>query len=198
MDTSAFHAKARLRGAGRAGYDPDMLLTLLIYAYCLGMRSSRRIEQLCRRDLGFKVVTGNRVVDHSTIAEFRAVHQDAIRGLFAEVLLVCAAGGLRQVGVVAVDGTKLAASAGLGKTRERDALAREHDRLAAQVEQMLAEAAATDAAQDSLFGADRGDELPPALRHQAGRLARLTETLRQIDQARAAHDAEHDGKTLRP
>src|SRR5882757_332341 len=166
MDTSAFHAKARLGGAGRAGYDPDMLLTLLIYAYCLGMRSSRRIEQLCRRDLGFRVVTGNRVVDHSTIAEFRAVHQDAIRGLFSEVLLVCAAGGLRQVGVVAVDGTKFGASAGLGKTRERDALAAEHDRLAVKVEQMLAEAAATDAAQDSLFGADRGDELPPALRHQ--------------------------------
>jgi len=198
MDTSAFHAKARLGGAGRAGYDPDMLLTLLIYAYCLGMRSSRRIEQLCRRDLGFKVVTGNRVVDHSTIAEFRAVHQDAIRGLFSEVLLVCAAGGLRQVGVVAVDGTKFGASAGLGKTRERDALAAEHDRLAVKVEQMLAEAAATDAAQDRLFGADRGDELPPALRRKAGRLARLKETLRQIDQARAEHDAEHDSKKTGP
>jgi transposase len=195
MDTAAFHAKARLGGAGRAGYDPDMLLTLLIYAYCLGMRSSRRIEQLCVRDLGFKVITGNRVVDHSTIAQFRAVHQNAIKGLFSEVLLVCAAAGLRQVGVVAVDGTKFGASAGLGKTREREALVREHDRLAARVEEILAEAAATDASQDSLFGPDRGDELPPALRRKIGRLARLKETLRQIDQARAEHDVEHDGKT---
>ena len=193
MDTNVFHAKARLGGAGRAGYDPDMLLTLLIYAYCLGLRSSRRIEQLCVRDLGFKVVTGNRVVDHSTIAQFRATHQEAIAKLFAEVLLLCAKSGLRQVGVVAVDGTKIAASAGLGKTRERDALVGERDRLTAQVEQMLAEATTTDATQDALFGPDdRGDELPPELRHKADRLRRLTETVRQIDQARAEHDADHD------
>jgi transposase len=196
MDTSAFHAKARLGRAGRAGYDPDMLLTLLIYAYCLGQRSSRRIEALCVRDLGFKVVTGNRVVDHSTIAEFRATHQAAIKNLFTQVLLLCAKAGLRQVGVVAVDGTKIAASAGMGKTRERETLQREYERLCAQVEQMLAEAAAVDASQDALFGADnRGDELPPELRRRMNRLARLRETLRQIDQARAEHDAEEHGQT---
>jgi transposase len=196
MDTSAFHAKARLGRAGRAGYDPDMLLTLLIYAYCLGQRSSRRIEALCVRDLGFKVVTGNRVVDHSTIAEFRATHQAAIKNLFTQVLLLCAKAGLRQVGVVAVDGTKIAASAGMGKTRERETLQREYERLCAQVEQMLAEAAAVDASQDALFGADnRGDELPPELRRRMNRLARLRETLRQIDRARAEHDAEEHGQT---
>jgi transposase len=194
MDTTVFHRRARLGGAGRAGYDPDMLLTLLIYAYCLGQRSSRRIEQLCVRDLGFKVITGNRVVDHSTIAEFRAVHQDAVKTLFAEVLLLCARAGLNQVGLVAVDGTKMAAAAGLGRTREREALAHEHERLAAEVDAMLAEAAATDAVGDDLFGPGRrGDELPGPLRRKADRLARLTETLRQIDQARAEHDQnEHD------
>jgi transposase len=193
MDTTVFHSRARLGGAGRAGYDPDMLLTLLIYAYCLGQRSSRRIEQLCVRDLGFKVITGNRVVDHSTIAEFRAVHQDAVKTLFTQVLLLCAKAGLSRVGLVAVDGTKMAASASLGKTRERDTLAGEYDRLAAQVQAMLAEAAVTDTAQDALFGPDnRGDELPPALRRKAGRLARLQEALRQIDQAAAEHAAaEH-------
>jgi transposase len=196
MDTTAFHARSRLGGAGRAGYDPDMLLTLLVYAYCLGQRSSRRIEALCVRDLGFRVVTGNRVVDHSTIAAFRADHEEAITTLFAEVLLLCAKAGLRQVGVVAVDGTKIAASAGLGKTRERDALQGEYERLSAQVEQMLAEAAATDAGQDGLFGADnRGDELPAELRRRTDRLARLKETLRQIDQARAEHDAAEHGPT---
>jgi transposase len=193
MDTTVFHSRARLGGAGRAGYDPDMLLTLLIYAYCLGQRSSRRIEQLCVRDLGFKVITGNRVVDHSTIAEFRAVHQDAVKTLFTQVLLLCAKAGLSRVGLVAVDGTKMAASASLGKTRERDTLAGEYDRLAAQVQAMLAEAAVTDTAQDALFGPDnRGDELPPALRRKAGRLARLQEALRQIDQTAAEHAAaEH-------
>jgi transposase len=196
MDTSAFHARAKLGRAGRAGYDPDMLLTLLIYAYCLGQRSSRRIEALCVRDLGFKVVTGNRVIDHSTIAEFRAVHQAAVTGLFTEVLLLCARSGLRQVGVVAVDGSKIAASAGMDKTRQRQTLIAERDRLAGEVEQMLAEAARTDAAQDALFGPDkRGDELPAALRHKADRLARLRETLRQMDQARAEHDAAEHGPT---
>jgi transposase len=195
MDTSAFHARAKLGHAGRAGYDPDMLLTLLVYAYCLGQRSSRRIEALCVRDLGFKVVTGNRVVDHSTIAEFRATHQAAITDLFAEVLLLCARSGLGQVGVVAVDGSKIAASASMDKTRQRETLIAERDRLAAEVEQMLAEAARTDAAQDALFGDSRGDELPEALRHKADRLARLRETLRQMDQARAEHDAAEHGPT---
>jgi transposase len=195
MDTSRFHARARLGGVGRAGYDPDMLLTLLIYAYCLGQRSSRRIETLCIRDLGFRVVTGNRVVDHSTIAAFRASHPEAIKELFCEVLLLCAKAGLRQVGVVAVDGTKIAASAGLGTTREREALAREYERLSAEVERMLAEAAAVDARQDTLFGPDRGDELPADLRRRVNRLARLTEALRQIDQARAEHDAAEHGPT---
>lgn len=196
MDTTAFHGRSRLGGAGRSGYDPDMLLTLLIYAYCLGQRSSRRVEQLCVRDLGFRVVTGNRVVDHSTIAAFRADHQDAIKTLFTEVLLLCARAGLRQVGVVAVDGTKIAASAGLGKTHERQALQREYEQLSTQVEQMLAEAAATDAHQDALFGPDtRGDELPAELRGRVDRLARLKETLRQIDQARAEHDASEHGPT---
>jgi transposase len=191
MDTTVFHRRARLGGAGRAGYDPDMLLTLLIYAYCLGVRSSRRIEQLCVRDLGFKVVTGNRVVDHSTIAGFRAAHEADIKVLFAQVLLLCAKAGLGQVGLVAVDGTKMAAAAALSATRQRQTLAREHERLAAEVAAMMAEAAATDAAQDALFGPGRrGDELPPALRRKSGRRDRLTETLRQIDAARAAHDAE--------
>ena len=196
MDTTAFHARSHLGGAGRAGYDPDMLVALLLYAYCLGQRSSRRIEALCVRDLGFRVVTGNRVVDHSTIAAFRADHEDSIKKLFTEVLLLCAKAGLRQVGVVAVDGTKIAASAGLGKTREREALQREYERLSAQVQSMLAEAAATDAGQDSLFGADsRGDELPAELRRRLDRLGRLQEALRQIEQARTEHDAEEHGPT---
>jgi transposase len=196
MDTARFHTRVQRGWAGRAGYDPDMLLTLLIYAYCLGQRSSRRIEALCVRDLGFRLVTGNRVVDHSTIAAFRATHQDAITDLFTQVLLLCATAGLRQVGVVAVDGTKIAASAGLGKTRERDTVQREYQRLRAEVEQMLAEAAAVDADQDSLFGAGtRGDELPADLRRRMNRLARLKEALAQIDQARAEHDAQEHGPT---
>jgi len=196
MDTTAFHARSHLGSAGRAGYDPEMLLTLLVYAYCLGQRSSRRIEALCVRDLGFRVVTGNRVVDHSTIAAFRANHEEAIKNLFTEVLLLCAKAGLRQVGVVAVDGTKIAASAGLGKTREREALHREYERLSTEVESMLAQAAGTDADQDSLYGPDnRGDELPAELRRRLDRLARLKEAVRQIDQARAEHDADEHGST---
>ena len=198
MDTAVFHRHARLGGVGRPGYDPAMLLTLLVYAYCLGVRSSRKIEQLCVRDLGFKVVTGNRVVDHSTIAQFRQVHQDAVVDLFTQVLLLCAKAGLDRVGLVAVDGTKMAAAASMSATRKRQTLAAERDRLSAEVAAMLAEATGTDAAEDALFGPGRrGDELPAPLRRKAGRLARLQQAIAQIDAARDEHDTtehptEHD------
>src|ERR1700733_7083934 len=109
LDTKALHRQRRRGGQGRAGYDPDMLLALLVYAYCTKVRSSRQIERLCETDIAYRVVCAGHVPDHSTIARFRQAHAPLCRQLFAQVLEICARAGLAQVGVVALDGTKVTA-----------------------------------------------------------------------------------------
>jgi transposase len=125
LDTSALHARHPSAGAGRAAYDPDMLLTLLIYAYCQGVRSSRQIEQRCITDVAFRVLCAQDTPDHSTISRFRVDHQDGFAALFTQVLQVAAAAGLTRFGTVAIDGTKIAANASRDANRRREWLARE-------------------------------------------------------------------------
>lgn len=192
MDTSAFHsrrAKARAR-QGRAGFDPDMMVTLLLYGYANRVHSSREIERLCVVDVAFRVICAQDAPDHTTIARFRAEHEEAFKGLFEQVLIVCAKAGLGQVGSIAVDGTKIAANASVDANRTED-------RLRAEVERIVGAAAATDAEEDALFGGARGDELPPPMRGRRGRIDRIRDCLAQIDTenaqitgARAAADAK--------
>src|SRR6266851_1491617 len=110
-DTSAFHALRRTGGAGAAGYDPDMLLTVLAWAYAHQVTSSRRIEQLCHTDVAFRVICGGNLPDHVTIARFRSAFGGAIGPFFAQVLALCARLGMGKLGVVALDGMKIAANA---------------------------------------------------------------------------------------
>ena len=131
LDRSAFHSRHLNAGVGRAAYDPDMLLGLLIYAYCNGVRSSRQIERLCWTDVAFRVLCAQDVPDHATIARFRAGCQDAFADLFVQVLLVAGKAGLARFGTVAIDGTKIAANASVQANRDRDWLA-------AQVAKILA------------------------------------------------------------
>lgn len=155
LDTSAFHAGRRTGGAGAAGYDPDMLVTLLIWAYANGVASSRRIEAACRTDVAFAVICARDVPDHVTIARFRAAFGEAAGALFTEVLMLCARLGMGQIGTVALDGTKIAASASKAANRTEAKLAE----LAAAA---VAAHAAADAAEDALFGeGQRGDTVPP-------------------------------------
>ena len=142
LDRSAFHSRHLNAGVGRAAYDPDMLLGLLIYAYCNGVRSSRQIERLCWTDVAFRVLCAQDVPDHATIARFRAGCQDAFADLFVQVLLVAGKAGLARFGTVAIDGTKIAANASVQANRDRDWLA-------AQVAKILAEADQADAADDA-------------------------------------------------
>ena len=107
MDLSRFDEAYRLGGTGRAPYDPAMMVALLLYAYARGNRSSRGIERACWEDVAFKVITGMRCPDHSTIAEFRRRHEAEIAGLFDEVLGLCREAGLVSVGVITIDGTKI-------------------------------------------------------------------------------------------
>lgn len=183
LDTSALHERHPNDGVGRRAYDPDMLLALLIYAYCTGVRSSRQIERLCEVDIAFRVLAAGHSPDHTKIARFRQDHQDLAVGLFTDVLVLCAEAGLAKVGVVAVDGTKVAADASLKANRTRAKIERE-------VEVMLADADAVDASEDRLFGEDRGDELPPELRDRGRRGARLDAAIKVLDAQRKAREAE--------
>src|ERR1700752_3429424 len=109
MDTSAFHAMRRTGGAGAAGYDPDMLVMLLVWAYANEVSSSRKMERLCGQDVAFRVICGGNLPDHVTIARFRGHFAAAVQALFAEVLVLCARLGMGQLGMVALDGTKVRA-----------------------------------------------------------------------------------------
>jgi transposase len=117
MDLERFEEGYRLGGAGRAPYDPAMLIGLLLYAYARGNRSSRGIERACWEDVAFKVIAGMRTPDHSTIAELRRRHEAEISELFDDVLGLCAEAGLVSVGVITIDGTKIKANASMDQNR---------------------------------------------------------------------------------
>src|SRR5436309_8147833 len=123
LDLDAFYASYRADGHGRAAHDPKMMLTLLTHAYCVGERSSRGIERRCREDVAFRVICANQAPDHATIARFRVRHEQALADLFSGVLALCAKAGIVDVGVVAVDGTKLAAAASDGAIRSYEQIA---------------------------------------------------------------------------
>lgn len=186
LDTSAFHDDRRVGGVGRAGYDPDMLLALLVYAYACGERSSRRIERLCLDHVAYRVVCAQDAPDHSTLARFRAAHDQAFIDLFAQVLRLCSEAGMVRVGVVSVDGTKIAANASKSANRSHDWV-REHARRIAQ--DVVSEAAEVDAAEDAAEGAAGGpDANPPAqLSTRAGRAAAIKKAMEEIERQDAAH-----------
>src|SRR5207247_4681416 len=119
-----------------------MMVALLLYAYAVGERSSRGIERRCREDVAFRVITANQIPDHATIARFRARHEQALAATFTQVLALCARAGLVSVGVVALDGSLLAANASPGATRS-------YASIGAEVERMLSEAAESEAAEDA-------------------------------------------------
>jgi transposase len=181
MDLSDFYADYRADGHGRPAYDPKMMVALLLYAYARGNRSSRGIERECEEDVAYRVICANHVPDHSTIAEFRRRHETALAELFTSVLSLCRKAGLVGVGVVAIDGTKIAANASRAANRSYEQVARE----------ILAEAAETDRREDELYGEARGDELPERLRTSAGRRAALREAKEELERERAT---EHDAK----
>jgi transposase len=179
LDVSALRARRRLGGAGRAAYDPAMMVALLVYGYAVGQRSSRQIERLCHTDVAFRIVCAQDVPDHVTIARFRAEHELALGGLFEQVLLLCARAGMGRVGTIALDGTKIAASAALSANRRES-------RLREIASDILADAAAVDAVEDEQFGTARGDELPPQLADPNGRAGRIKKMLDDLAAERAA------------
>lgn len=179
LDVSAFYAAhTSLRGA--PPFDPRMMLKVLLYGYVSGVRSSRRIERACTEDVAFRWLAANTVPDYRSVARFRQRHLSALEALFGQVLALCQAAGMVKLGQVALDGTKVRANASRHKAMSYERMGRSEAELAAEVEAMLAEAEAIDAAEDAEFGADRrGDELPAEL---ASRETRL-EAIRAAKQA---------------
>ena len=162
LDTKELH-KLRRRGAqGRTGYDPDMMLALLLYAYTHKVRSSREIERLCQTDVAFRVICAGNAPDHSTIARFRQDQAALCEKLFAQVLELCALAGLAQVGVVALDGTKVAANASKGADYGRAQLEAQRAKLEAGIQEMFAQAQAADNDEDERFGPSGVTSCPPA------------------------------------
>lgn len=171
LDTGSFLDAHPSVGAGRPGYDPDMMLTLMLYAYANGMRSSRAIEAACRTDLAFKVICANLVPDHTTIAAFRAENEEAIKKMFVEVLKLCAAAGLACLGVIAIDGTKLGSDAALDRNRSSEWIR-------AEIDKIVCEASAADDSDDGDPQLFDTAALPQGLRRrQQGRLGRLKAAL---------------------
>ena len=169
LDTSVFHARRRAGGAGAAGYDPDMMVTLLVWAYAQGVTSSRRIEAACWSDVSFRVICAGDAPDHVTIARFRAGFPGAAESLFTEVLVLCARLGMGKLGTIALDGMKIAGNASKDANRTGETLRKLAAETAAAAVAAHAEA---DAAEDELFGeGNRGDEVPPDVVSPATRAA---------------------------
>jgi len=184
IDLSAFYGAYREDGWGRAAFEPQMMVALLLCAYAVGERSSRGIECRCREDVAFRVLTANQIPDHATIARFRARHEQPLAATFAQVLALCARAGLVSVGVVALDGSLLAGNASPQATRSYASIRKE-------VERMLAEAAQVDAAEDERLGEARGDELPPELADPRSRRERLRRCKAELEQAQGEEEAAY-------
>jgi transposase len=195
LDTAAFHARRRTGGAGTAGYDPDMLVTVLVWAYAHGVTSSREIERLCGTDVAFWLICAGNRPDHVTFARFRAEFPEAVAGLFAEVLKLCARLGMGKLGTVALDGMKIAASASKAASRTEDTLAK-------LAQETVAAHGEADAAEDELYGAGvRGDEVPQEAwspRSRASRIAAALAGLRaEREEAEASEAARAEAYRAR-
>jgi transposase len=185
VDLSAVYRAYRPDGQGRAAHEPAMMTALFLYAYAVGERSTRAIERRCVEDVAFRVIAANRAPDHTTIARFRQRHEQALAGLFSDVLVLCARAGLVDVGTVAVDGTKLSANASVDANRS-------YESIRADVERYFRESAEIDAAEDELYGDARGDELPAELADPATRRDALARAKAELEAEHAARSAPRE------
>jgi transposase len=202
IDLGPFFAHYERETRGQPPFHPRMMVTLLLYCYATGTRSSRKIMRRCHVDVACRVIVGDDIPDFRTISDFRKTHLDRLEALFVEVLKLCALAGLAKVGTIALDGTKVKANASRHKAMSYDRMPQEEARLKEEIAQLLAEAESADATEDAAHGPDRrGDELPEELARRQSRLAKIQEAKAMLEErarAAAAEDAarrEADGKT---
>lgn len=192
FDLSAITSQYEQEGRGRPPFHPRMMVALLLYGYCMGTYSSRRLQKLCERDAAYRVIVGADVPNFRTISDFRKDHLAALQGLFVQVLHLCREAGLVKVGLVSLDGTKVKANASRHKAMSYAYMQKEEQRLQEEIAGLLRQAESTDAAEDDLHGREmRGDELPAELARRESRLARIQEAKKALEeQAVSAAQAE--------
>ncbi len=173
LDLSAFHEYYAREMRGQPPFDVTMMVTLLVYAYAVGVCSSRKVAAACERNLAFRAIVGDAPPDFRTISDFRKIHQAVFRPLFLEVLRLAGEMGMVKLGNVSTDGTKMGANASRHKAMSYAYMNKDIERLEAEIEQLLKQAEQLDAEQDAALGSRRGDELPDELKRREDRLAKI-------------------------
>jgi len=189
LDLEAIMARYKTEERGYPPYHPRMMVKVLLYAYCIGVPSSRKIAKRLEEDVAFRVLSANNTPDFRTISDFRKDHLEALAGSFVQVLKLCQKAGLVKLGHVALDGTKVKANASKHKAMSYGRMKQEEARLEEEVKRLLKEAEVVDEEEDRRYGKDkRGDELPREL-------ARRESRLKKIREAKAALEAEEEART---
>jgi transposase len=189
LDLSRFYAPYEDETRGAPPFDPAMMVCLLLYAYCVGVFSSRKIAQACERNLAFVAIVGEDRPDFRTLSDFRKLHLDAFRDVFVHVRRVAGEAGLVKLGNVATDGTKIQGNASRHKAMSYGYMHKEADRLREDIETLVTQAHQQDAEDDAALGSRRGDELPAELARREDRLATIEAAMRRLE-ARAKADAD--------
>jgi transposase len=191
LNLSAFHQYYVREMRGQPPFDVAMMVTLLVYAYAVGVCSSRKIAAACERNLAFRVLVGETAPDFRTISDFRKIHLAALRPLFLEVLRLAGEMGLVKLGNLSTDGTKMGANASRHKAMSYGYMNKKLQQLEEEIEELLKKAEQTDAEQDAALGSRRGDELPAELKRRRDRLVKIREAKARLEaEAREAADEE--------
>jgi transposase len=193
LDLSAMDAVYGSEKRGQPPYDPQMMTKVLLYGYCVGVFSSRRIEKRLVEDIAFRILAAGNQPNFRTISDFRKIHLKTLSGLFEQVLKIALEAGAMKLGRVALDGTKMKANASRHKAMSYDRMQEKDKQIRAEVKQLLEQAEAADAEEDERHGKDRrGDELPEELQRRESRLKKIREAKRALE-ARAREKATAEG-----
>src|SRR5438094_8992475 len=194
LDLSAIHAVYGEEKRGQPPYDPRLMTKLLVYGYCTGVFSSRRVQRRLREDIPFKVLAAGNEPDFRTISDFRKIHIATLENLFEQVLAMALECGAIQLGRVSLDGTKLKANASKHKAMSYGRMKEKQQQLKEEAKQLLAAAEAAEGAEDRQYGSQRGDELPEELQRRETRLAKIQEA-KKVLEPRARDKAAAEGRS---
>ena len=204
LDLSKIHAVYDKDPRGQPPYDPELMTKLLVYGYCTGVFSSRKIRKRLEEDVPFRVLAAGNMPDFRTISDFRKIHLEALSGLFEQVLQMALEAGAMKLGRVSLDGTKIKANASKHKAMSYGRMKEKQQQLKEEVKQLMAAAEAADAEEDAIHGRDRrGNELPDELRRRASRLAKIKQAKKVLEQrardkAKAEAKSEEEVKAAQP
>ena len=191
LELRRFYTPYEHETRGAPPYDPAMMVCLLLYAYCVGVFSSRKIALACERHLAFVAIVGQDRPDFRTISDFRKLHLEAFKDVFVQVVRLAAETGLVQLGNVSTDGTKIQGNASRHKAMSYGYMKKEVERLREDIEALVTQAYQQDEADDAALGSRRGDELPAELARREDRLVKIEAAMRRLEaQAKAEAEAE--------